>query len=125
MRSGVRAGVELVPMLLNGQVIAMHVPVDPEDTGTGAAPVWLREGIARRRILLETGKCPCGAELQLDEAATVMILRTRGQAEATVAVPTRHEPGCEAARPELQKLLNDFASALLAERMKKEEEARK
>ena len=64
MRSGVRAGVETVVFLLDGNLCEVTLPLDPEDTGHQALPTRIRDGIARRRVLIETGECPppCGRE---------------------------------------------------------------
>ena len=44
-------------------VIAPEVPED------GSAEI--REGIARRRVVATTGRCPCGARLELPEKVSV------------------------------------------------------
>lgn len=42
--------------------VAMVLPTIPED----AAPL-VREGLGRRRLVMTTGVCPCGARLQLPD----------------------------------------------------------
>lgn len=75
--------------------IAAVLPVIPED-----APYRIREGIARRRIVITTGVCPCGAladlQLMLDDASTG---RPVGAGEVV------HERGCPADTATLVKAI--------------------
>jgi hypothetical protein len=50
------------------------------------APPALREGLARRRLVATTGRCPCGAVLELPDLVPGAVL--------TAAVA--HEPDCPA-----------------------------
>lgn len=48
--------------------VAAVLPVIPE-----GAPYKVREGIARRRITTLTGKCPCGATLDLRDRVNAAV----------------------------------------------------
>ncbi len=76
------------------------LPVDTEED-----EVRLREGIARRRIMLTTGTCPCGAELSLAEVGAIGVLRRDGHTELRMAIACHHRAGCEAADPRLSRLM--------------------
>ncbi len=70
--------------LADGSVVLV-LPDIPDD-----APQRVREGMARRRLVATTGRCPCGAELVVPEI--------RPGAVVTVAV--EHEAGCPATEVE-------------------------
>jgi len=55
------------------------------DIPDGASPA-LREGLARRRLVATTGRCPCGAVLELPDLIPGAL---------TVAA-VEHEPNCPA-----------------------------
>jgi hypothetical protein len=50
--------VDLYVRDLYGQKAVLLLPTIPDD-----APDEIREGIARRRIVMTTGTCPCGGEM--------------------------------------------------------------
>lgn len=72
---------------------AIYVGVDlPDD-----APAELKEGIARRRITVLTGCCPCGATPELD------IVTEWGERWTAW-----HEPGCPARDDRMGELLSEW-----------------
>jgi hypothetical protein len=57
-------------------VIAPEIPED--------GPPDLREGIARRRLVATTGRCPCGARLELPETVkrgSFMVVRVEHESD--------------------------------------------
>jgi len=61
-----------------GALLTVEIPDD--------APPALREGLARRRLVATTGRCPCGAVLELPDLVPGAL---------TVAA-VEHEPDCPA-----------------------------
>lgn len=60
------------------------------------APHVVREGIARRRLVVTTGQCPCGARMpRPSRAQRRQMCRQGGVWEATVS----HEIDCPAVHP--------------------------
>ncbi len=98
-------GMEQVTATICGRTVAAIVPFDVEDPDL---PAEFREGIARRRILMNSGTCPCGAEMTLAQCATVAVARRYGRNLATVAVAVRHEVGCPATTPGLNELIRTY-----------------
>jgi hypothetical protein len=66
------------------------VPEIPED-----APARVREGLARRRLAVTTGRCPCGARLDLPATPSGTVTH----------VTLEHEPDCPAIDPALEQLV--------------------
>lgn len=76
---------------VDGQRAAFLVPTIPDQ-----APELVREGIARRRLVVLTGTCPCGAVHQLPNRAE----RRRAQrAGRIIAASVEHDPRCPAIDP--------------------------
>lgn len=72
--------------------VALVLPVVPED-----APPEVREGIARRRIVMTTGRCPCGARRTLPNRAQRRAMRRDKRTGPAVRhVDVEHEPECPA-----------------------------
>ena len=77
--------------------VAYVLPVVPE-----AAPAEAREGLARRRVVAHTGRCPCGARMVLPNRAE----RRAARRHRTVGhVRVEHEPDCPARDDRLRFLL--------------------
>ena len=57
------------------------------DTPVINAPPELREGLARRRLVASTGRCPCGTEL---------VIPDRLEAGGASGAVVEHEDGCPA-----------------------------
>jgi hypothetical protein len=75
-----------------GVPVAMVLPVVPED-----APERLREGIARRRLVMINGQCPCGAERTLPNRAQRRAMkRDAARGSAVWHLTVQHEPNCPA-----------------------------
>lgn len=76
-----------------GQTAAIVLPTIEED-----APHAVREGIARRRLVMTTGACPCGARMTgPNRAQRRQIARDRREHTAGVwRVEIRHENDCPA-----------------------------
>jgi len=70
------------------------VPEIPED-----APPAVREGVARRRLVATTGRCPCGAQLHLPEHPTPGTF---------TSVAVHHEDWCPAADPNLRAAMEEI-----------------
>ena len=86
-------GNDVIVKKMFGTTAAMVLPVIPED-----APHEVREGVARRRLVMETGECPCGAELagpNRRQRRQMARDRARGQG-ALWQVTVRHEDDCPA-----------------------------
>ncbi len=66
--------------------VVFVLPVSPDD-----APVLVREGIARRRLVALEGKCHCGGRT-LNRAARRRLRKTRGVTQLGFV----HEDGCPA-----------------------------
>jgi hypothetical protein len=84
--------VDLVEIDVAGVPILVVLPTIPED-----GPERLREGIARRRLVMINGRCPCGAERTLPNRAQRRAMRrdvARGSAVWQVTVG--HEVDCPA-----------------------------
>lgn len=64
--------------------VALVVPAMPPST----APGRLREAVARRRIVLISGRCPCGATLDLPDIDP--------DRPAVIAATIEHEADCPA-----------------------------
>lgn len=69
--------------------VVMVMPVPPDD-----APLDVREGIARRRLVMLTGQCPCGARRTLPNRAQRRALRRSGAPVWHLDV--RHADDCPA-----------------------------
>ncbi len=74
-----------------GQRLLAVLPVIPDD-----APYAVHEGIARRRVTVLTGRCPCGATF------TPPADPHRG---AVTQVDIEHERGCSAVTKTLTKAI--------------------
>jgi hypothetical protein len=74
-----------------GRVLAV-LPMIPDD-----APYRVREGIARRRLTVVTGQCPCGARIDYTQ--------TRGG-----VVRVEHERRCPADDDRLTKAIRRWAA---------------
>ena len=61
------------------------------------APPAVREGLARRRVAILTGRCPCGGRSGLNRAAR------RARRGKVVNAEFVHEGGCPATDEELRK----------------------
>jgi hypothetical protein len=68
---------------------AMVMPTIPDD-----APTAVREGLARRRIVMTTGTCPCGARLTQPNRAQRRAMQRK--ADQVWQVDVDHETGCPA-----------------------------
>ena len=79
---------ELAVTDLDGQQVAYLLPEIPED-----APGELREGLARRRLTVLHGECPCGAKVELPNREA---RRRAAAAGAVLRVEVEHEDGCPA-----------------------------
>lgn len=73
---------------LPGPVLVVLTPI-PDD-----APAPVREGIARRNLVLTEGACPCGATVIRPNRAE----RRKARGDA-VHVAVRHEDDCPAIHP--------------------------
>lgn len=71
-----------------GHMIAYVLPVVSED-----APVAVREGIARRRLVALNGVCPCGARAVRPSRRERRDAQRAGRA---AGVLVEHEAGCPA-----------------------------
>lgn len=85
--------VDLVVKQMFGTKAALILPVVPDD-----APHAVREGIARRRITMETGHCPCGAvRTGPNRAQRRQMARDRAAGRAQVwHLEVLHENDCPA-----------------------------
>lgn len=80
--------------------VGLLLPVIRED----AEPV-VREGLARRRLTLLTGRCPCGARLHLPNRATRRAMkRDRARGGGVWQVDVEHENDCPATDPRLDEV---------------------
>lgn len=86
-RNGLREEVVIFQVPGVGNVVAV-LPVVPED-----APYPVREGVARRRLVAVTGRCPCGARLDLQAM----------HGNPAGAVDVKHDARCPAATHRLLK----------------------
>jgi len=68
-----------------------------------AAPPRVREGLARRRIEIIEGRCPCGAEPEFPDPDEILLARLKGQRDFVARVV--HAPGCAAADPAVDEWL--------------------
>lgn len=82
---------DLTVLMIDGVRVGAVLPVVPE-----GAPYAVREGIARRRLVVLDGRCPCGAELALTDARAGRL---------TVA----HEDRCPARDARLRKAIRRWA----------------
>lgn len=82
------SGFDVTETRVDGQRVAVILPVVEED----AAPI-VREGIARRRLVALSGKCPCGARLALPGRRALRAARRAG---IVLRVAIEHEPDCPA-----------------------------
>ena len=79
--------------------VTMVLPVVPED-GSPA----LREGIARRRLVMLDGTCPCGAKRTLPNWATRRAMaRSTRRGPDTWSVDIPHAEDCPASDAQLRK----------------------
>ena len=85
--------VDLFVRDLYGQRAALLLPVIPDD-----APDEIREGIARRRLVMTTGTCPCGGTLTgPNRAQRRRMERDRRDGDPGVwQVTIAHEDACPA-----------------------------
>ena len=81
-------GYDLTVAIVDGARAAFVLPVVPED-----APADVREGYARRRLVMLTGRCPCGAQRGMPNRAE---RRRAAAAHCPARSVTRHEDGCPA-----------------------------
>lgn len=78
-----------------GERIAAVLQVIPD-----AAPPAVREGLARRRIVSTTGRCPCGGRLTLPNRAERRRARKQGR---VIHADVEHELECPAISPQLEQ----------------------
>jgi hypothetical protein len=79
---------EFITRDIDGQRVLFVVPALPDE-----APPRLREGLARRRVLYATGRCPCGATFEMPNRATRRAARKTG---AVLHGRVTHEDDCPA-----------------------------
>lgn len=79
---------DVAPGLVDGERVAAVTPVVPEQASAEA-----REGIARRRLVAQTGRCPCGAVLRLPNRAQRRAAR---RARRPLHTAVRHASSCPA-----------------------------
>ena len=72
--------------------VVFVLPEIPED-----APARVREGIARRRLVATTGRCPCGAEFRVPNELTPGTL---------TMVAVEHEADCPATDDAIEEVSN-------------------
>lgn len=101
-------GTEIIRTTLGRSYVDALVPRLSEDMTPE-----LREGAARRRILLMTGVCPCGARLSSQQQTIIMRRRVAGADITTLGARVRHNGDCPAANPELNELLRAHVGAFI------------
>lgn len=84
--------------VIDGQRAVLVLPVIRESD-----PSEVREGIARRRLVGTTGRCPCGAVRHLPNRAQRRADQKAGRASLMEVV---HEDGCPATDAELRRLIS-------------------
>lgn len=95
---------QVVSLTIGDRPAHAVVPVITEET-----PPELREALARRALIIQTGECPCGGRLNFEDACLVAAHRGvlgRGYGVQTYRVPSRHAADCPASDANLTALLH-------------------
>lgn len=87
-----RPNVEFIPIDLPDGQRGLYV----SDVIRESDPPAVREGIARRRVLAMTGRCPCGAASPFDSRLISPVI---------VLEVVRHEPDCPATNANLSRAM--------------------
>ena len=85
--------------VIGGQRALLVLPVIRETD-----PPEVREGIARRRLVGTTGRCPCGAVRHIPNRAQRRADQKAGRASLMEVV---HENGCPATDDTLRRLISE------------------
>ncbi len=88
---------ETVSTVLFGLGFNVVVPIIPDQ-----APQHVREGLARQRLLLLTGQCPCGVRLTgPNRAQRRQMARDEHRGIGVWEVTPSHFAGCPATHPDI------------------------
>lgn len=86
---------EIIPTIVDGERTALVAASIPDN-----APAAVREGLARRRLTVTTGSCPCGAVLRLPPRRERRAAARSGRA---LHVRIEHEDDCPAVTANIER----------------------